>query len=262
MVTYRSIFTLKIADIWFSEDRDGDLEIKCDFAHYHDAKKVFIDTEPPFAETHYKTLVTYLRNSEEDIMKKFKSNVRNEIRRAIREGVTTKVYTSEMLIEDTNIIKEFDDQHILMCKQKNMKTKREYKKLLSYAKAGYLIITASFSNEKVCSYHVYITDKKVARLLHSVSVFRETSSNKERNEIGRANRMLHYKDILYFKSCAFNIYDWGGYSQKDELKSIADFKAGFGGEISDIHRYVFACSFISKLIVEIIKVFNLKNLKK
>jgi lipid II:glycine glycyltransferase (peptidoglycan interpeptide bridge formation enzyme) len=52
--------------------------------------------------------------------------------------------------------------------------------------------------------------------------------------IGRANRLLHWDDICFFKNNGFLIYDMGGYSMdkdNEELQAINKFKEGFGGEI-------------------------------
>jgi lipid II:glycine glycyltransferase (peptidoglycan interpeptide bridge formation enzyme) len=58
------------------------------------------------------------------------------------------------------------------------------------------------------------------------------SDSSERNRIGRANRLLHWYEILTLKSLGFRLYDLGGIplDSSDAAKnSIAQFKLEFGG---------------------------------
>ena len=47
------------------------------------------------------------------------------------------------------------------------------------------------------------------RLLYSASHFRATSDSGERNRIGRANRLLHWHEIITLKDLGFELYDLG-----------------------------------------------------
>lgn len=81
--------------------------------------------------------------------------------------------------------------------------------------------------------HTYLVDKEVgiARLYHSAS--RRLDETVDRNVIGRANKLLTYKDILHFKEKGYKILDFGGYADNTEdksLKGINEFKLSFGGE--------------------------------
>ena len=56
----------------------------------------------------------------------------------------------------------------------------------------------------------------------------------ERNKIGRANRLLHWHEILTLKNLGFRLYDLGGIplDSSDAAKnSIAQFKLEFGGRL-------------------------------
>jgi lipid II:glycine glycyltransferase (peptidoglycan interpeptide bridge formation enzyme) len=51
---------------------------------------------------------------------------------------------------------------------------------------------------------------------------------------GRANRLLHWEDILYFKNQGYEIYDLGGITLDESNKegqAIAKFKRCFGGTL-------------------------------
>lgn len=93
--------------------------------------------------------------------------------------------------------------------------------------------------------HTYVVDRQTCRvrLLHSASQFRRMQNSVSRNAVGRANRYLHYAEMLHFKESGFVTYDLGGYA-KDcddrEIVTIAHFKKGFGGQLVREDRYVSA----------------------
>jgi lipid II:glycine glycyltransferase (peptidoglycan interpeptide bridge formation enzyme) len=96
------------------------------------------------------------------------------------------------------------------------------------------IRTAIYNNE-VLVYHSYILSNKRVRLMHSASLFRDSTDTTFRNLIGRANRLLHWDDICFFKENGYLIYDLGGYSidkNNIETQAINNFKEGFGEIIS------------------------------
>ncbi len=243
---------VRITDVWFEETRLSDIEKKCDFVQYHDTRHPLESDGHLLSATHYKTIVNDLTETEQEIMAHFRSNVRNEIRRGKKEGFEVENYDSNKLKDCTDIIIEFDKHHQTMCKQKGMPIKSERNTLLAYIKSNALAVTIAKWEGSACVYHVYVCDNEKrsrVRLLHSVSVFRELIDNAERNAVGRANRMLHYEDMVYFKTLGYAKYDWGGYSEKPEHKNIAEFKAGFGGYVENINRYIFACSWAAKIAV-------------
>lgn len=245
---------VRITDVWFEETRFPDIEKKCDFVQYHDTRHPLESDGHLLSATHYQTLVNDLTETEQEIMARFRSNVRNEIRRAKKEEVEVENYDSNKLKDRRDVIAEFDKHHQNMCKQKGMPIKSERKTLQAYVNSNALSITIAKRDGIECVYHIYICDKEQrskVRLLHSVSVFRELLDNAERNDIGRANRMLHYEDMIHFKKLGYAKYDWGGYSEKPEHKNIAEFKAGFGGYVENINRYVFACSWMAKIVVSL-----------
>jgi hypothetical protein len=80
------------------------------------------------------------------------------------------------------------------------------------------------------------------RLIRSASLFRETG-HEERQKIGRANRLLHFHDILLFQQEGLGLYDLGGYYPDKaplnaELKRINEFKESFGGQLKSEANYL------------------------
>jgi len=85
--------------------------------------------------------------------------------------------------------------------------------------------------------HSYLIDRDIgrARLLHSASLLHGLAENASRAAVGRANRFLHYDDMLYFRRLGLRMYDFGGYALDiaagGELEGINRFKQGFGGRL-------------------------------
>ncbi len=69
-------------------------------------------------------------------------------------------------------------------------------------------------------------------LSHSASLYRGRDKD-FRNLVGRANRLHHFKDMLFFKGNACNLYDFGGWyagTEDQERLMINRFKEEFGGQ--------------------------------
>jgi hypothetical protein len=97
------------------------------------------------------------------------------------------------------------------------------------------VVTKAMIGGAAVAVHAYICDRDGGRvrLTHSASIFRAFEDPKRRHLIGRANRFLHFRDMLYFKRLGYQLYDVGGYginSPRREIQQIARFKGGFGGK--------------------------------
>lgn len=79
--------------------------------------------------------------------------------------------------------------------------------------------------------HAYIVDGQRARLYYSANAAGSLDDSAMRQLAGRANKLLHWKCILEFKSRDFALYDLGGISMGEALKAIDDFKQQFGGSL-------------------------------
>src|SRR5204863_238464 len=77
--------------------------------------------------------------------------------------------------------------------------------------------------------HSYLVDRGIgrARLLHSASLLHSLTDTSARALVGRANRLLHYEDMLHFKRLGLRTYDFGGYAHgavAGDLATISRFK--------------------------------------
>lgn len=194
-----------------------------------------------FKKEVFHTKIIDLTENISDIQNAFDKNTNYEIRRALKEGVTTSV--------------DGDIDSFLLFYNKFSETKKlpklKCQNLKSY-KSNLLITKASYDNVDIVM-HSYVLDmnSKRARLLHSSSLFRNEDSGNTRAIIGRANRLLHFRDIEYFKGLGFETYDLGGYATdiKDEaLANINQFKSSFGGRLKKENDYIpYLMVWLSKL---------------
>ena len=244
---------LRIKDFWFIDERTTE-ESGAAFAQYHDLNTIPENTEGLIAQQDRKTLVNNLLENEEEIISRFKKNTKYEIKRAAKEGCYSAFYLGKELADKKDILLRVDKAHAQMFADKGKKSKREFPTMMAAARADMLAVSIGYLPDgRECAYHVYIIGEKVARLLHSIAVFREVESNEDRNAIGRLNRYLHHEDMLKFKEQGYTTYDWGGYSEEEHLKSISDFKKAFGGEIIDVYTMVYATNPIGKLLAKFVK---------
>jgi hypothetical protein len=210
---------LKAKEIWFSSKvnllnclsitvyKQLDLEIKSIGFFF---KKVFF------------TLHSDLTLSEDEVVKKFSSTIRNEIKRSEREGSVFNF--SEQKESFISLYNDFAKQREIA-----LLTIERLAELNSN-----LILTSTSMDGTIIAVHSYLVDydlKKV-RLLHSGT--QRFSEELDRNMIARSNKFLHYMDMLQFKRDGFQIYDWGGIAfntQDKGLQGINKFKESFGGKL-------------------------------
>lgn len=102
------------------------------------------------------------------------------------------------------------------------------KTLNQFQEHNALVITSVMrqDQEPLCV-HTYLVDGVRARLINSASIFRGADSG-FRSLVGRANRYLHWRDMLYFKEQGYKIYDLGGLST-EVIDTVSSFKRSFGG---------------------------------
>ena len=132
---------------------------------------------------------------------------------------------SEFLKKDLNEIDQFEKVYNEMYHQKGLNVKLPKDKVLYYINNDCFLLTKINSDDiNGACYHAYVYDNKYTRLLYSCSEFR--SQDKEaRNFIGRANKYLHWQDILFFKNNNLVCYDFGGIFSYENPNGQANIQA-------------------------------------
>ncbi|MCA1031102.1 hypothetical protein LCL95_08715 [Bacillus timonensis] len=188
-----------------------------------------IHTDYPFTGAEeIETFHIHLEETVEELRRKLGKTNRYKINRGMkRDNINAVVITDPSERE----IEEFQEYYNKFAKNKNtvLCTDFHVQTLKLLRDQNSLILTYIVNNEKlILGYHVYVGDGKKAMLLYSCSHYRMSEENSSRALIGRANRTLHWQDILWFKENGYSIYDFGG-TTKDE--GIKRFKSEFGGSV-------------------------------
>jgi lipid II:glycine glycyltransferase (peptidoglycan interpeptide bridge formation enzyme) len=174
----------------------------------------------------FRTLVIDLSRTEAEIFAAMRSGTRNEVRRdPAKDGLTTEMIerpTSALIAEFAAFYRRFAAGRDLV----RVKTRW----LEAMALAGSLQLTRAAAHGDTVVWHSYMTRPDRVRLLHSVSLHRGADGS-VRNMTGRANRLLHWRDIVWLRERGVRTYDLGGvYDGQDaSLLAINHFKEGFGG---------------------------------
>lgn len=216
---------VKFHDVFFAQDPRHNLQ-DSHFTHFSQASTL-LDGFVPCS-----TKIVSLRNNEGSLFNALSSNTRYKIRRAEREGIEVS-HTCNPSHDEITKFRDFFNSFADLKGRPHCNTD----KLAGLRDASSLIFTYAANDQRSrLVAHAYIADKNLGRLrlLYSASLFRSTQNTQERNYIGRANRFLHWQDMLMAKNVGFYLYDLGGFPinhSDPEKNAIARFKNEFGGEL-------------------------------
>jgi len=179
---------------------------------------------PGFVRQAFSTKLIDLSQNEEEIFAQFGKNTQYKIRRAEREGVSCGFDVAP---------KEFADFYNSLAATAGWSRIKAAQIESAGVNRG---LTAARDATGPLAMHSYVVDpaQARARLWHSAAIQVQESSSERRNLVGRANRLLHFRDMIHFKQAGLALYDFGGYStdpNDSKKQAIARFKDGFGGRI-------------------------------
>ena len=239
-ITYKKK-NIKITQVWFPAEEWKSFKTDLFFVHGVCEKK-----EKGVWQT-FHTLLSDLTATNEDLMAAIHKNVRYEIRRNQKEDVTYRMYSSEEIEADSELLDKFATMYEAMYAEKGMKQTLNKEQMMLYAKTGALMISAMMMGEDAAVMHSYIVAEDKVRLLHSVSEFRKEEM--DANFIARCNKRLHWEDMCYFKQSGRTEYDWGGVSSLENPNGIDAFKFKFGGSPFTYYNQYEAGSFLGKVLL-------------
>lgn len=223
---------VQAAHIWFAAKPKGADALN--LAYYYHCK--FTGPVKGF-ERHAKfTKLVNVDRTDEAIQKDFRKNTQYEVRRAQKEGLAFSV------LDNAEVFREFYDGFAATKDMERMDPK------ILRAYWPHLAVTQMTTAAEVLVMHCYVMDKSSGRatLWHSASQFRGADgadAQQRRNLIGRANRLLHFRDMTWLRDQGFKTYDFGGYAAgttDPALQHINEFKDSFGGELVEESNYASA----------------------
>lgn len=195
------------------------------------------------------TPISDLTLSEENLLMAVRKTVRNEIRRAEKDNLSLYHFDSEDIKNNPESVEEFELAYKKFAADLNnemVSSAYSREKINQYLDAKCFFLTET-KKDSLSVYHAYVYDEDEAVLIYSVSDFRDDSV--DRNLAGRANKYLHYQDMLMFKRMGLQVYDWGNISDPEEPNGIDNFKLSFGGTVTKKYNILIGCSFIGRILV-------------
>lgn len=187
--------------------------------------------------TPFHTRVIDLSPDSEIVLSGFSKSNRYKIRRGGREGLELEHWFPP----EFPVVEQFCDFYDDFAALKGQSS--IYRdKLMAMARCGVLDLSCARDAEgEAIVWHAHVRTCSRARLLYTASLYRDSSDSGYRNMIGRANRYLHWQDMLRYKDDGVAQYDVGGWYVGDsdqEKLHINQFKAEFGGHTETSYNCV------------------------
>ena len=176
------------------------------------------------------TILIDLQKTPDELLGEMSKTTRNEIRRAAKDELTFE-FTAKA---DDKAISQFFTFYDEFARMKGLDgLNRE--RLTGMRDCESLVLSRVKSADgTVLVWHCYVSARRRARLNHSASLFRAVDKAQQA-VTSRANRYLHWMDMLELRDRGFTVYDFGGWydGQEDvEKLNINKFKEGFGGQVT------------------------------
>jgi hypothetical protein len=176
--------------------------------------------------TPFLSLLTDLTEERDAIANRFNETCRYQVRRAdTKDGLT-----GDFITDPEGRLEEFCAFYDAFAQQKSLAPcDRQW--LAAACKARELALASASRDGEALVWHAYVMSGKTAQLQYTGSCFRN-HDKAYRALVGRANRWLHWKCLLWFKESGMSRYDWGGLFEDEsvpERAGINEFKRTFGG---------------------------------
>ena len=202
------------------------------------------------------TIVLDLQRTEDELLRRMEKTTRYEIRRGTEQGE----FAMEIFLSpQAEAIAQFCDFYDMAA---NYKFRRPIYRPRLYSLAAFnMLLLTSAGTTTPLVWHAYVASKERVMLLYSASSFRENESSAARNLAARANRCLHWNDILQAKRAGAALYDMGGIDTENrspKTSRIAQFKRGFGGEIVSTYARTLATSLKGRLALGLLSLATSK----
>lgn len=212
----------KYGDVWYDEEPPRDSGV--DIVRYHCRRAPVADARSaPFL-----SIVTDLCGEADAIAARFGKDCRYKIRRADAKDELTAGF----VLEPEARLEEFRLFFDIFARQKGH-APCDARWLRAACDARQLVLSTASRHGEALVWHAYVLAGESVWLHYTGSCYRERESD-YRALVGRANRWLHWKDMLQFKELGVTRYDWGGLFEDEsapDRAGINAFKRSFGGEL-------------------------------
>jgi hypothetical protein len=249
MIYYRRKNLTRIAEIWYNISEKPQREV--DIIRY---KFVAEETLKAAAFEELYTILIDLSKNDKELLSLLRKNTRYEINRAREKDNIKCVTFFEKNENDREKISKYMDFYNVFALSKNRSSIKFSDLKQFYDNRTICIRYAAKEDDEseILTMHAYIVSDNTARLHQSSSLFRNSGDSEYKNLVARANRLLHWDDILYFKNIGLAVYDLGGWYGGQTLKEqllINQFKESFGGEKKREYSYIVPASTRGKIAI-------------
>jgi lipid II:glycine glycyltransferase (peptidoglycan interpeptide bridge formation enzyme) len=263
MIYYRRKNLTRIAEIWYNISEKPQKEV--DIIRYK-----FVTKETPKAASFEQlyTILIDLSKSDEELLSLIRKNTRYEINRAReKDNIKCVTFFEEKEKNEEKISKYMDFYNAFaVSKNRSSITFSDLKQFYDNETICVRYAAKEENETEILTMHAYIISDNTARLHQSSSLFRTSGDSEYKNLVARANRLLHWDDILYFKNKGLALYDLGGWYGGQTLKEqllINQFKESFGGEKKREYSYIVPVSIRGIIAILVHSAFSyLKNVLK
>lgn len=195
------------------------------------------------------TVFSDLKKSTEEILASSTKTIKYEVNKCEKEDINIFFYTASDLKNNGALVDEFETAYLDFAKDLGLKEVEEAyqrSKVDNYIECDCILLSKA-EKDGVSVYHVYSCGGQECVLNYSVSNFRINPS--KRNLAGRMNKLLHIKDMDWFREHGYTIYDWGNISSSENPNGIDKFKMSFGGEQVTVYHSFVGNTLLGKLLV-------------
>jgi hypothetical protein len=197
-------------------------------------------SDRPWKRRH--TLIVDVTTDEDTLLDRMAKGTRYKVRRAMnRDEVDAESFPSPT----GDVVRSFANYYDEFAASRSLPP--VFRPRLDAMAQSHMLFLSKVSRraEPPLAWHAYAGWGGRAMLLYSASLFRDYGDSGERNMIGRANRYLHWRDMLWFKDAGYEAYDLGGVDISRLVPAtarIAEFKQGFGGQLRSTNAVTVALS--------------------
>ena len=195
----------------------------------------------------FSTLHLDLTRDESTLLAGLSRNCRAALRRAPRDEIADEVWSPA----SSRALQEFIDFFNRFAGGKGL-APAPADRLSAFHASSALDLSVATQDGRPLVWHAYLRTPDRVLLLHSASLFRESSDSKVRNLIGRANRVLHWRDIVRYKEAGLPLLDFGGWypgTEDQQLLGVNRFKAEFGATLVREYHCEVAASNRGRLVL-------------
>jgi len=237
MIYYKKRFGIKTADIFHDNTEKPDRKV--DVWSYF-----FVAKRENFRSNSVCSILLDLSKTEEELFSNFSKTTKYQINRAKKKDGIICATVYEPGNHNVSVLNDFLDFFNAFAMSKGLPS-LSMRNLEQYIEMNTLYIRSASKDNEVLAMHLYDVSNNLAWLQRSCSLFRKNNDPTHKSLIGRANRLLHWEDCLFFKQKNLLEYNFGGFYTGNidkELLMLNEFKDSFGGELKTLYSYMIPIS--------------------